>query len=100
MLSVAEAVILEFQTQDGFDVFRLTRGNEGHRDDPVMESVAELLEALPVLLQCDVVLAVVGHFLHNVQPQDWVFVELSCAWLAAILLHEAPARNVQCDAGV
>jgi hypothetical protein len=50
-LSVSEAKVLELQTQDRLDVFRLTCYNERLGDDPVMVSVTKPLETLSVLLQ-------------------------------------------------
>lgn len=65
-----------------------------------MECIAEHLEALPVALQCDVVLPVANHLHYVVEPEDGVFVVSCYAWFAAVFFLHALSREIECDAGV
>lgn len=95
-----KAKVLELQAQYRLDIFWLTRRDKRLSNNSVVEGVAEPLESLPVLLQQNMVLAVVRHGLDIVDSEDRVFVELRRAWLAAVLFLEALSRKIKCNAGV
>ena len=98
--AVAQTVVFEFQTQNRLDVFRLDGDNPWCCDDAVVVRVAESLKPGLVLLQDDVVFAVVVDHLQHVEAKDGVFVVLCGAGLAPVFLHEAPPSIVESNACV